>query len=225
MLKTNCVLIHCRKNHDALLNRCSPRRGSDSFVSHVSTAHLVLPAPERSPWPGRGRSAPLGLSQNFPAADLDIYCRILYDEVITYREEGIIMGNRSDVYIVSESTKITCIGNHVYLHWGGVEALNVALDGLRCVVVGADRVGSGVVTSSVLDILFATQDEVVVTPFAAADIDEYVEQTRNGEHPVLVIDAVRGTVTVRGGSSSHSVGFDELSWSDPDLRGALAEEL
>lgn len=119
------------------------------------------------------------------------------------------MGDRSDVHIVSESDKATCIGSHVYLHWGGVEALDVALDGLRCVVVGVDRVHAGVVTSSVLDILFATQDEVVVTPFVA-DIDEYVAQTRNGEHPVLIIDAPHDTVTVRG-CEDHGLGFDGLS--------------
>lgn len=155
----------------------------------------------------------------------DSTCDMMKSSQTTNTEGRTIMGDRSDIYIVSESDKATSIGNHVYLHWGGVEALDVALDGLRCVVVGVDRVHAGVVTSSILDILFATQDEVVVTPFAAADIDEYVAQTRNGEHPVLVIDAVRGTVTVRGGSSPHSVGFDELSWSDPDLRGALAKEL
>ena len=134
------------------------------------------------------------------------------------------MGDRSDIYIVSESDKATSIGSHVYLHWGGVEALDVALDGLRCVVVGVDRDHAGVVTRSVLDILFATQDEVVVTPFVA-DVDEYVAQTRNGEHPVLIIDVAHDTVTVRGWSENHSLGFDRLSWTGPDLHEIFAKEL
>ena len=79
-------------------------------------------------------------------------------------------------------------------------------------------------TSSVLDILFATQDEVVVTPFVA-DIDEYVAQTRNGEHPVLIIDVAHDTVTVHGWSEDHGLGFDRLSWTDPDLHEIFAEEL
>lgn len=133
------------------------------------------------------------------------------------------MGDRSDVCIVSESDKATSIGSHVYLHWGGVEALDVALDGLRCVVVGVDRVHAGVVTSSVLDILFATQDEVVVTPFVA-DIDEYVAQTRNGGHPVLIIDVAHDTVTVRG-CENHGLDFDRLSWTGPDLHEIFATEL
>lgn len=54
---------------------------------------------------------------------------------------------------------------------------------------------TGVATSTVLRALFDTQEEVVVTPFAA-NLAEYVVQTDNHEHPVLVIDIPSETIVV-----------------------------
>ena len=105
------------------------------------------------------------------------------------------MGDRSDIYIVSTVDGATSIGNHVYLHWGGDEALRTAVDAVYQSVDREGEVYAGAVTSAVLRALFDTQDEVVVTPFAT-DLAEYIVQTDNHEHPVVVIDIPSETIAI-----------------------------
>lgn len=128
-------------------------------------------------------------------AELGVSNSTRYDEVITNHEYGrvFIMGDRSDIYIVSTVDGTTSIGNHIYLHWGGDEALCTAVNAVHRSVASEKAVRAGAVMSTVLRVLFDTQDEVVVTPFAA-NLDEYVAQTDNHEHPVLVIDIPSETI-------------------------------
>ena len=136
-----------------------------------------------------------------------------YDEVITNHEHGrvSIMGDRSDIYIVSTVDGTTSIGNHVYLHWGGDEALRTAVDAVYQSVEREGEVYASAVTSTVLRALFDTQDEVVVTPFAT-DLAEYIVRTGNHEHPVVVIDIPSETIAV-----SDRGPFEDLGFSDgPD---------
>ena len=133
---------------------------------------------------------------------LDSMC---YDEVITKHEYKRVftMGDRSDIYIVSTVDGTTSIGNHIYLHWGGDEALCAAVNAVRRAVKREQDVHAGAVTSTGLRTLFDTQGEVVVTPFAT-DLDEYIAQTNNHEYPVLVIDIPSETIV---GGPFESLGF------------------
>ena len=137
-----------------------------------------------------------------------VFNSMCYDEVITNHKYGrvFIMGDRSNIYIVSTVDGSTSIGNHVYLPRGGDEALCTAVNTVRRAVNREKDVHAGAVTSIVLRALFDTQDEVVVTPFAA-NLAKYVAQTDNHEHPFLVIDIPSENIVVGDRVPLEGLGF------------------
>lgn len=143
------------------------------------------------------------------------------------------MGDRSNVNIITEARRDGVnVGVNVYLHWGGVKALNEALETLRPYVENI-RLGERVflqddparAITAVLHALYevggyAEPFNVYVTPFSTSR-EGAIGFTGDNEHVILTIDIPRGLIVLRDEMDERT---RELPWNDVDAaEDALAD--